>query len=140
MQVFVLLVNANTDNEGIHSINIGNRDIILMFEQEDDAVRYVMLLEAQDFPAKLTVERLDREEIEQFCDSAGYGCYWIPQDFRPSNDFERMLLVPPERNLEVADWLEGTSSAPSATSGDDAASEMSDDDLEQIRRRLEGLL
>jgi hypothetical protein len=40
----------------------------------------------------------------------------------------------------VTDWLEGASSKPSATSENDTLSEMSDDELEQIRRRLEGLL
>jgi hypothetical protein len=138
MQIFVLLVNANTSNEGIHSINIGERDIILMFEAEDDALRYAMLLEAQDFPAAISVEGLDRQEIEDFCENAGYSYYFIPIDFRPSNDFERMLLVPPERNRENPDWeIEGleTTTTEEAESGT-----MSTEELEQIRNRLEGLL
>jgi Protein of unknown function (DUF3110) len=135
MRIFVLLVNANTENEGIHSINIGDRDIILMFEEEDDAVRYSLLLEAQDFPAEITVEPLDRQEIEDFCESSGYSFYFISQDFRPSNDFERMLLVPPERNRDVATWDE---TVPADANGEKP--EMSNDELDNIRRRLEGLL
>lgn len=138
MQIFVLLVNANTANEGIHSINIGERDIILMFETEDDALRYALLLEAQDFPAEISVEGLDRQEIEDFCENAGYSYYFIPVDFRPSNDFERMLLVPPERNRENPDWeLESAETTPSQ---EIESNEMSNEELEQIRNRLEGLL
>ncbi len=139
MRIFVLLVNANTENEGIHSINIGDRDIILMFEEEDDAMRYSLLLEAQDFPAAITVENLDRQEIEDFCESAGYSFYFISQDFRPSNDFERMLLVPPERNREEMGWsAEGDTSV--AAAKDEEGSEMSTEELDRIRRRFEGLL
>jgi hypothetical protein len=137
MQIFVLLVNANTANEGIHSINIGERDIILMFEQEDDALRYTLLLEAQDFPAVIAVESLDRQEIEDFCENAGYSYYFISKDFRPSNDFERMLLVPPERNRDNPEWqIEGLDGG--APDGDPA--EMSNEELDNIRKRLEGLL
>lgn len=136
MQIFVLLVNANTANEGIHSINIGERDIILMFEQEDDALRYTLLLEAQDFPAVIAVESLDRQEIEDFCENAGYSYYFISKDFRPSNDFERMLLVPPERNRDNPEWqIEGMDGD---ADGDPA--EMSNEELDNIRKRLEGLL
>ncbi|MBE9029707.1 DUF3110 domain-containing protein [filamentous cyanobacterium LEGE 11480] len=139
MQIFVLLVNANTANEGIHSINIGERDIILMFEEEDDALRYALLLEAQDFPAEISVEGIEQQEIEDFCESAGYSYYFIAKDFRPSNDFERMLLVPPERNRENPDWeIDGSETT---TSQDEAeAGEMSNDELDSIRNRLEGLL
>ncbi len=137
MQIFVLLVNANTANEGIHSINIGERDIILMFEQEDDALRYTLLLEAQDFPAVIAVESLDRQEIEDFCENAGYSYYFISKDFRPSNDFERMLLVPPERNRDNPEWqIEGVDGG--VADGDPA--EMSNEELDNIRKRLEGLL
>lgn len=108
-----------------------------MFEEEDDALRYSLLLEAQDFPAEITVERLPRADIEEFCDSSGYSYYLIDKDFRPSNDFERMLLVPPERNRDSTDWeIEGLT-PPTAPDED---SEMSNDELDRIRRSLEGLL
>jgi hypothetical protein len=137
MQIFVLLVNANTANEGIHSINIGERDIILMFEEEDDALRYTLLLEAQDFPAAVVVENLDRQEIERFCEEAGYSYYFISKDFRPSNDFERMLLVPPERNRDNPEWqIEGVSSS----ANDEDSTGMSNEELDSLRNRLEGLL
>ena len=49
MLVWVLLFNANTDNEGIYTLEIEGNNIIIAFEQEDDAIRYAGLLEAQDF-------------------------------------------------------------------------------------------
>ena len=50
MNIFVLLYNLGTEKEGIHSIELGGRTIVLMFEEKDDADRYCGLLEAQDFP------------------------------------------------------------------------------------------
>ena len=57
MNIFVLLYNSGTDKEGIHSIELKGRTIVLMFENMDDATRYCGLLEAQDFPLP-TVEML----------------------------------------------------------------------------------
>ena len=62
MNIFVLLYNSGTDKEGIHSIELKGRTIVLMFEDKDDATRYCGLLEAQDFPLP-TVESINIEEI-----------------------------------------------------------------------------
>ena len=40
MNIFVLLYNSGTDKEGIHSIELKGRTIVLMFEDKDDATRY----------------------------------------------------------------------------------------------------
>ncbi len=70
MSVYVVLFNVGTDNEGIHSIRIGDQHQVLMFESEDDAIRFGILLEAQDSPTP-TVEAIEREEIEEIC----CGCW-----------------------------------------------------------------
>jgi len=126
MKVYVLLYNVGTDNEGIHTLRIGNKDMVLMFESEDDATRYALLLEAQDFYSP-TVESLNSEEIEEFCTGAGYEWKLVT---------EGMLEIPPEINVEDTDWKE------SADYPDDVSSEaqMSAFELERIRRQLEGLL
>jgi|SRR6478672_933070 len=117
MRVFVLLFNARTENEGIHTIRVGDRNTVLMFESEDDAIRFALMLEAQDFPPA-TTEAMEREEIEEFCASADYDCELVE---------EGMLAMPPENNLEATDWKpEG--------------SEPEISDLDRIRRQLEGLL
>lgn len=119
-RVYVLLFNARTENEGIHTIQIGNRQKVLMFESEDDATRFAMMLEAQDFP-EATVEEMEAEEIEEFCRSADYDSELIG---------EGMLAVPPESNVERTDWQ------PEA----DKIEEPDISDLDRIRRQLEGLL
>jgi hypothetical protein len=128
MRVFVLLFNARTENEGIHTLKVGDRNLILMFESEDDATRYALLLEAQDFPTP-TVEPIDHEEVEEYCRGAGYDFKLVPQGFIPQSDTDRFLLVPPGQNLEATDWQPDVSK-PS----------IPNDELDQIRRRLEGLL
>jgi hypothetical protein len=128
MRVFVLLYDAGTDNEGIHTIRFGDRNLVLMFEDEDDATRYSILLEAQDFREAM-VTPIEQEEVEGFCQDAGYSCQLVPKGFVPQNDSERLLLVPPENNVEETDWQI------------DSTEELtSESDLDQIRRKLEGLL
>jgi hypothetical protein len=100
-----------------------------MFEDEDDATRYALLLEAQDFPSP-SVESIDHQEIEEFCQGSGYHCHLVPQGFVPQSDAERLLLAPPDRNVEDLEWqAEEAEEAPIAN-----------DELEKIRKRLEGLL
>lgn len=134
MRIFVLLFNARTENEGIHTIRIGDRDKVLMFEAEDDATRYALLLEAQDFPSP-SVEEMDSEEIEQFCRSAGYDWEIVTKD---------KLEVPPEQNIPETDWQKDPENNPSGDLEDTERSSqkpsLSEEELEQLRRRFEGLL
>jgi Protein of unknown function (DUF3110) len=139
MRVFVLLFNARTENEGIHTIRLATpdgkeRNIIMMFESEDDATRYAMLLEAQDFHAP-TVEALDSEEIESFCQGSGYEAKLISEGFVPQSPEERVFLAPPEANLDETDWNPEEPPAESVVE-----EELSNSELDDIRRRLEGLL
>jgi hypothetical protein len=133
-RVFVLLFNAGTENEGIHTIRIGDRNLVLMFEEEDDATRYALLLEAQDFPVP-AVEAIAQEEIESFCRSVGYDCKLVPAGFIPENETDRLFIAPPEINLEQTEWQTGREAVPDAEE-----STMSDSELDRIRRQLEGLL
>ena len=103
MNVFVLLYNPNTDNEGIHSIELKGRTIVLMFEEKDDAERYVGLLEAQDFPSP-TVEMVNLEDIKEFCNRCDYETRIVAKDFVPKTLEDRLLLTPPQKNLGVDKW------------------------------------
>ena len=131
MRVYVVLFNARTENEGIHSLKVGDRNIVLMFEDEDDAIRFGGLLEAQDFPP-CSVEGFESEEIEEFCNGAGYEAKHVETG---------TLVMPPEQNLEAKDWdpdtlpeerLQPTES--------DSAQDMSEKELDRIRQQLEKLL
>tara|TARA_Y100001978_G_scaffold23322_1_gene19556 strand:+ start:194 stop:568 length:375 start_codon:yes stop_codon:yes gene_type:complete len=124
MKVFVLLYNPNSDNEGIHSIELKGRTIVLVFEEKDDAERYVGLLEAQDFPVP-SVEKVNLDEIKDFCDRCDYETRIVTKDFVPKTLEDRLLLAPPQKNLEVDKW------------GDKNNNE---DNLDVIRENLEKLL
>ena len=111
--------------------------MVLLFEDPDDAERYAGLLEAQDFPVPC-VEALDREELENFCAEAGYEARFVPAGFLPNSEEERLLIAPPERNMDVTTWKEEQAAAQLAADPADGAG--SDTELEAFRRRLEGLL
>ena len=103
MNIFVLLYNSGTDKEGIHSIELKGRTIVLMFEDKDDATRYCGLLEAQDFPLP-TVEMINLEEIKDFCIKLDYEYRLVEKNFVPKSDEDRLLISPPQKNLEVDSW------------------------------------
>ncbi|MGJ3247699.1 MAG: DUF3110 domain-containing protein [Elainellaceae cyanobacterium] len=133
MRVFVLLFNAGTDNEGIHTLRVGDRNLVLMFENEDDATRYGLMLEAQDLGSP-SVEEFDADEIESFCDEANYESKFIETG---------TLAVPPEHNVESTDWNpeDDRMSEPSIQEkADTEPPELSNDELDRLRRQFEGLL
>lgn len=136
MRVFILLFNARTENEGIHTITVGDRNKILMFESEDDAIRFALMLEAQDFPTP-TVEAIDYEEVKEFCQSAGYDWEIVPNN--------GSLVIPPERKVEETDWQpnlpeDALKDTKSRNQESQEQPELSDSELDSIRRKLEGLL
>lgn len=112
MRVWVLLYNPRSENEGIYAQMIGDQNVVIAFEDEDDAVRYSGYLEAQDFRAPVP-EAIDKEEIKEFCESAGYEYYLVSAG---------ELCVPPEQNVQQTDWQPDEKTV-----------------IEEFRRRLEGL-
>ena len=157
MRVHVLLFDAGTDSEGIHSLEIAGRTVVLLFENPDDAERYAGLLEAQDFPVP-TVEALDREDVDLFCREAGYEARLIESGFVPSNDEERLFMAPPQSNRDVSNWkddLLANDPVSNEAVSDGGVPEQqgveparqgletepeSNPELDELRRRLEGLL
>ncbi|PSN12492.1 DUF3110 domain-containing protein [filamentous cyanobacterium CCP5] len=134
MGIYVLLFNAGTDSEGIHTLKVNDQNVVLMFENEDDATRFGLMLEAQDFPSP-TVEEFDQDEIEEFCQGVNYDCRLVP---------EGTLAVPPEGRVEQLDWdPDRPSDAQIPDSQSDLAAEakgLSEADLDRMRRQLEKLL
>ncbi|MGD2183182.1 DUF3110 domain-containing protein [Lusitaniella coriacea] len=127
-RIYVLLLEAGTENEGIHTKKMGDIDKVLMFESEDDATRFSLMLEAQDYP-ETSVVAFPSDEIEAFCREAGYECELVE---------EGRLEIPPEGNVEELDYSKGSSEPASATP--ETESEIPTPELDDIRRRLEGLL
>ena len=133
MLVHVLLYDAGQDSEGIHSLELSGQTVVLMFENCDDAERYAGLLEAQDFPTP-TVEALDQHEVELFCAEAGYEARLVATGFVPKTDDERLMLAPPSSNRDVSNWQNEDQSV------DGVQPSTPSDGLDDVRRRLEGLL
>tara|TARA_Y100001968_G_C18719300_1_gene419378 strand:+ start:72 stop:464 length:393 start_codon:yes stop_codon:yes gene_type:complete len=130
MLVHVLLYEAGTQSEGIHSLELKGATVILMFQDRDDAERYCGLLEAQDFPTP-SVEELSRVDIEAFCVEAGYEARFVEKGFIPSNDEERLMISPPLSNLDVGNWQNQEVIDNNLSSNDQ---------LDDIKKRLENLL
>jgi hypothetical protein len=101
-----------------------------------------------------SVEALDREELEAFCRQEGYEARFVPAGFLPKSEEDRLLIAPPERNIDDPNWRERTGPAVGAAAGPtgdtdsaaadaaetDAAVVSGDPELEAFRRSLEGLL
>ena len=126
MNIFVLLYYMGTDKEGIHSIELKGRTIVLMFEEKEDAERYCGLLEAQDFPIP-SVEMINIDEIRDFCNKLDSECKLVEKNFVPKTAEDRLLISPPQKNLEGDKWNIEESKEPNL-------------DLNSIKENLEKLL
>ncbi len=135
MHVFVLLFDVGKETEGIHSLEITGKTVVLMFEDYDDAIRYCGLLEAQDFPLP-EVEKIDVAEIKQFCTDSGYEARLVEKGFIPNNEEDRLLISPPENNMDVSDWNEQVDKNVSIKDNNSKLV----DELDVIRKRLEDLV
>ena len=112
-----------------------------MFEEEDDALRFGMLLEAQDFPPT-AVEAFDEDEIREFCGGAGYDAVFVP-----AGTTDRSLIIPPEQMVEETTWSAEEKAAekmqPDAirnTDDEQSSKEAPNEEMDRIRAQLEKLL
>ncbi|MFN3360806.1 MAG: DUF3110 domain-containing protein [Pseudanabaenaceae cyanobacterium] len=113
-KVWVLLFGNPGEQEGIYSIKVNEENLIVAFAEEDDATRYGLMLEAQDFFTP-RVEAIDLEELEEFCQEYDYRLRVIE-----ANE----LMTPPATNVEKTDWQREPSQA----------------EIEAMRQQLERLL
>jgi hypothetical protein len=81
------------------------------------------------------VERLDRQEMELFCNQSGYEARFVPSGFLPETAEDRLLIAPPERNMDVSLWQEQAEPVAAVEQ-----QQSPDPELEAFRRQLEGLL
>jgi hypothetical protein len=77
--MFILTLKGK-ENEGAYSVlNEEGDHIVYLFQEEDDAVRYAMLLEEDDYPELHVIEVLD-EAIIKVCENHGYNYTIITPD------------------------------------------------------------
>ena len=70
--MFILTIHGK-ENEGAYSVQNEDGDHVLyLFQQEDDATRYAMLLEDQDYPEMHVIE-VEPEMMIGVCEDHGYG-------------------------------------------------------------------
>jgi len=91
--MFILTINGKED-EGAYSVqNEDGEQILYLFEEEDDATRYAMMLEEEDFP-EMNVLEVDDEMMIHICEMHGYEYSVITQ-----ND----IVIPPK--IERHDFI-----------------------------------
>jgi len=86
--MFILTVSGK-NKEGAYSVtNSEGNQILYMFEQEDDAVRFSIMLEDKDYP-ELEVVEVDNDLMIQTCEMHEYNYAIIT-----AND----LVIPPDED------------------------------------------
>ena len=69
--MFILTLHGK-ENEGAYSVkNEEGEHVLYLFEQEDDATRYAMQLEDNDYPEMHVIE-VDPDMMVGVCESHGY--------------------------------------------------------------------
>jgi hypothetical protein len=85
-QVYIILFNAKTQNEGIHVIDRDDKNTVLMFAFQTDAARYVSelnrlaRLNRQSQVPVPTVEAINLGEVLAFCRVSQYTCEQVPEN------------------------------------------------------------
>ena len=84
--MFILTV-AGKENEGAYSVNdTDGNQILYLFEEQDDATRYAMMLEEEDYPEMHVIE-VDDEVMIKTCEAHDYNYTVITE-----ND----IVIPPD--------------------------------------------
>lgn len=97
--VYILVFGAGTGSEGLYSLQERTKedvpvDIILAFPSHEDAARYGTLLEAEMGRIPV-VEAARPRDLRFTCREGGYRCKVARRG---------VLLLPPEKTVEVTDW------------------------------------
>ena len=69
--MFILTIHGK-EEEGAYSVaNEDGEQVLYLFEEEDDAIRYAMMLEEEDYPEMHVIEVEDRVMLKT-CDAYNY--------------------------------------------------------------------
>ena len=132
---WALLFNAGSGNEGIYSRRlparrgdsggaVGGLDIVVTFEDQEDAERYAAQLSSIDFPSA-TPSEVETESLLAFCAEGGHTLGLVRRG---------TLVTPPDESVERFEW------SPGASEEADAPLEGSAEELEAARGALEAML
>ena len=88
--MFILTINGR-ETEGAYSVkNEEGEQILYLFQEEDDAVRYAIMLEEDDYPEMHVIE-IEDEVIIKTCEFHGYQYTVITPDdivIPPTTDYD----------------------------------------------------
>jgi len=96
---WVLLFNPGERTEGVYTLQgretpgAPHGTYVLAFEEQEEASRFAMLLQAQGFDLAFAT-KWTSELLGDFCDTADFDLGFVP---------DAALLIPPEQNFFVAD-------------------------------------
>ena len=77
--MYILTINGR-ETEGAYSVvNEEGDQVLYLFEEEDDAVRYAMMLEEEDYPEMHVIE-IEDDVIITTCEMHGYQYTLITPD------------------------------------------------------------
>jgi len=93
-KMFIITVDGHEDQGAYSAKSEDGSQILYMFEEEDDANRFAMMLEDKDFP-KMKAMEIDPDLLIQACEGHGYE-YAI----FTTND----IVIPPD-NIEDDDFI-----------------------------------
>lgn len=119
--VWVIMFNSKDGSDGLYSLSIDTDNIILAFENKQEAQRYAMCLEVQDFPAPQVCD-MEPSELRDFCVEAKIKLGFIPAGV--------MLVPPKESAVEDLDVWRGSQSNETG---------MSEEDIDIMRKRFDSL-
>ena len=89
--MFILTI-AGKEKEGAYSVEDDHGvQVLYLFEEEDDAERYVMMLEEDDHP-EMTIMEVDNDLIIKTCEYHGYNYTVITSDD---------IVIPPKINHDI---------------------------------------
>lgn len=96
---WALLFNSGGGNQGIYSRRVGNRDLVVVFEDLEDAERYATMLEATDF-LSATPERASMQALLDFCEEGGHTLGLVRRG---------VVVIPPDNAVDEFQWQPGLS-------------------------------
>ena len=82
-----MFILADTKTGGIYAVkNKDYKNTVTVFEDEDDAIRYISMLNAEDYEDELETLEVDIDAIIVNCNTYGYGYSIVQKDD---------LIIPP---------------------------------------------
>ena len=92
--MFILTVEGK-ETEGAYSVEgEDGEQVLYLFEDEDDAIRYALLLEDQDYPEMHVIE-VDGKVVIKTCEM---------QDYRNSVITRNDIVIPPLENDSISEY------------------------------------